>query len=347
MHDRVADDRQLEDLGALDAGLVAERGEQAVERLAYRLGQLHLAARMHHHVAHAAHEVLAEADLRVHDPGTREHRAVGQVHEVAGDRRRADVDGDAERAVVEAGPDRDDVATAVDRDRDAVVARRQRALERADHREVGVQPLEAPFRAQRVEQAAEVPGRRGEIGFRDVDRVQPRHRVEREGARGEVLADDLLVDLALGRHVDDGVAEQRGRARQPAIRGETALRAVRRLHLAGRAQVIGRGGDPVLRERPERRHDRAAAADPAPTTHRIDVHAERPRRIEHRRAHRRAAAPPGRGEDDLRVGGGRAVTHGRPVSRGTRRRPAPRRGACPAARRGPGRRRRARRPRRP
>ncbi len=44
VHDRVADDRELEDLGALDAGLVAERGEQAVERLADRRGQLDLAA---------------------------------------------------------------------------------------------------------------------------------------------------------------------------------------------------------------------------------------------------------------------------------------------------------------
>ena len=36
VHDRVADDRQLEDLGSLDAGLLRERGEQPVERLADR-----------------------------------------------------------------------------------------------------------------------------------------------------------------------------------------------------------------------------------------------------------------------------------------------------------------------
>ena len=146
MHDRVADDRELEDLGPLDAGPVAERREQAVERLADRVGQLHLAALVHHHVAHAAHEVLAEADLRVHHPGAREDGAVGQVDEVAGDRRRAHVDGHPERPVVEAGPDRDDVAAAVDRDRDPVRAGGQGGLEPADDRQVGARGRPGPIR---------------------------------------------------------------------------------------------------------------------------------------------------------------------------------------------------------
>ena len=64
---------------------------------------------MHHHVRDPAHQVLAEADLRVHHAGAGEDRAVGQVREVAGDRRRADVDGDAVGRVVEARPDADDV----------------------------------------------------------------------------------------------------------------------------------------------------------------------------------------------------------------------------------------------
>ena len=66
------------------------------------------------------------------------------------------------------------------------------------------------------------------------DRIQ----LERPGR--EVLAHDLLVDLALGRDVDDGVAEQRGRARQPAIGGQAVLGPIGRLDLAGRAQVLRR-----------------------------------------------------------------------------------------------------------
>ena len=56
-----------------------------------------VAARVHHHVRHPAHQVLAEADLRVHPPGRREDLAGGEVAEVAGDRGRADVDRDAAR----------------------------------------------------------------------------------------------------------------------------------------------------------------------------------------------------------------------------------------------------------
>ena len=59
-------------------------------------------------------------------PGAGKDRTVQQVHEMAGDRRRPDIDGDAERPIVEARPDRDDVAAAVDRHRDPVAAGRER-----------------------------------------------------------------------------------------------------------------------------------------------------------------------------------------------------------------------------
>ena len=104
--------------------------------------------------------------------------------------------------------------------------------------EVGAQVVEAPLRPQRVEQPAEVAGRRGEVRLRDVDRVQPHDRIQLEGPGREVLAHDLAMDLALGRDVDDGVAEQLGRARQPPVVGEAVLGAVGRLDLAGRGEVL-------------------------------------------------------------------------------------------------------------
>ena len=109
--------------------LLASRASSPVERQADGLGHLHGALGMHHRVRDAAHEVLAESDLRVHDAGTGEDRAVGQVREVAGDRRRTDVDRDPVDRVVEAGPDRDDVAPAVDGDGDRVLAGLERRLE--------------------------------------------------------------------------------------------------------------------------------------------------------------------------------------------------------------------------
>ena len=84
---------------------IASVGDQPVERLAHGRGHLAGALGMHHRVRDAAHQVLAEADLRVHHAVGREDRAVGEVGEVAGDGRRADVDRDAERRVVEARPD--------------------------------------------------------------------------------------------------------------------------------------------------------------------------------------------------------------------------------------------------
>ena len=132
VHDRVADHRELEDLDALDPGPHRQRRDEPVERLADGGGHLGGALGMHHRVRDAAHQVLAEADLRVHHAVAGEDRAVGQVGQVAGDGRGPDVDGDAIRLLVEPRPDRDHLAAAVDRDGHPVRARLERGLERTD-----------------------------------------------------------------------------------------------------------------------------------------------------------------------------------------------------------------------
>ena len=131
-----------------DAGLQPERRDQPVQRRPDGRRHLGRALGMHHRVAHPAHQVLAEADLRVHHAVAGEDRAVGEVREVAGDRRRADVDRDAVRPVVEAGPDRDDLAPVVDRDGHRVVALLERRLERPDDAEVGPEVRRAPTRSR-------------------------------------------------------------------------------------------------------------------------------------------------------------------------------------------------------
>ena len=88
---------------------IASEAIEPVERLADGRGHLAGALGMHHRVRDAAHQVLAEADLRVHHAVAGEDGAVGQVGEVAGDRRRADVDRDAVGRLVEARPDADDL----------------------------------------------------------------------------------------------------------------------------------------------------------------------------------------------------------------------------------------------
>src|SRR3954451_17773446 len=144
---------------------------------------------------------------------------------------------------------------------------------------------------------------------RHLDVMQADDRVDNELADVEALADDLAVDLALGRDVDEDVAADLGRAGQPPVRRKTLLLAVGRLEDSERRQVSGLGDDPVLRELAETLGHLAAAADAAPATHGVDVHAERARRVEDRRPRREPTATAGRGEDDERV-----VSH---VSQGT------------------------------
>ena len=73
---------------------VRELGRQLGEAAADDARQLLLGAGVHHHVRDAAHQVLAEADLRVHLAGRGEHLAAEEIAEVAGDRGRADVERD-------------------------------------------------------------------------------------------------------------------------------------------------------------------------------------------------------------------------------------------------------------
>ena len=67
MHDRIADERRLRGyrLRATPASRATSRG-QVVERGAHGRGHLLRAARVHHRIGDPAHQVLAEADLRVH-----------------------------------------------------------------------------------------------------------------------------------------------------------------------------------------------------------------------------------------------------------------------------------------
>ena len=156
MHDRVADERELEDVDRLEARLAGEPSDERPQRRADRAGHLPRALVVHHRVRDAAHQVLAEPDLRVHHARRGEDRAVGEVGEVAGDRRRADVDGDAVRLLVQARPDGRHVAPVVDRDRDRVAALLERRLERPDDVEVGVEVGQLPLALERVEEPGEV-----------------------------------------------------------------------------------------------------------------------------------------------------------------------------------------------
>ena len=206
------------------------------ERLADRRGHLAGPAVVHHRVADPAHQVLAEPDLRVHHAGAREDGAVAEVREVAGDRRRADVDRDAVGLVVEPGPDAGDrrACRGPRPSRRTCPASSAGWSARITWRSAS-RSVELPLALERHLEPVEVAGRRRELGRLDLDVMEPDDRVEVEVADVEALPDDLAVDLALGRDVDDDVAPEVGRAAEPPLVGEALAVAVLGLDRAERA----------------------------------------------------------------------------------------------------------------
>ena len=133
VHDRVADDDDVEQLVGGCIGLAQQIGDQLVERAADARRELLVASGVHHHERHPAHEVFAEPDLRVHHPGGRQHLTGRQIAEVAGHRGGPDVDRDAERSVDEARPDRNGNGVTVDGERDRALIVGSGAMDRTQH----------------------------------------------------------------------------------------------------------------------------------------------------------------------------------------------------------------------
>ncbi len=86
----------------------------------------------------------------------------------------------------------------------------------------------------------EVARRRGQLGRLDLDVVEPDDGIEVEVADVEALADDLAVDLALRRDVDDDVALDVGDAAEPPLLGEALALAILDLDRAERGEVVRR-----------------------------------------------------------------------------------------------------------
>ena len=199
VHDRVADHHHFEHPIAVDADLFDQFADQLVERPTDRVGQLAIAAGVHHHVRHPAHQVFAELDLRVHPAGARQHLAGGDVAQVPGDRGRTDVDGDAEGGIDETGPHSDHLLPLVDRDRDGAVATVDRRLQRGEHRERRRRTRAAVLHRNRRGERAGCRRLVAELGLRHLDIAERERRVDDDRWQVEVLANDLTMTwLAAG-----------------------------------------------------------------------------------------------------------------------------------------------------
>ena len=240
MHDRIADHRHFQDFAALDVGLARGFADQRVHRLAHHARQLLVAARVHHHVGDAAHQIFAEADLRVHRPDGCDDLAAREIGQVGGDGGRADIDRNAESALGEARRDGDDVATFAQRDGDLPLPRAQCLLQADERREIGVRFANAPLLVQRLLEATKITGRLVHVRLGDLDVIEADDRIDLDRMGLRALADDLPVDLAFGRHVDDEIAANLGLAAEPPTgRKRSALRGIAGLDFARRRHMIG------------------------------------------------------------------------------------------------------------
>ncbi len=325
MHDRVADDRQLEDRRATSTpARAASPATSSSSASRTARGHLGRALGMHHRVRDPAHQVLAEADLRVHHAvarrGPRRRRGRRGGRRSWSSRRRS-----RRRSARSWRPGQTPVivAAVVDGDRHPV-ARPPRAPAGGPGStcEVGLEAGRGPTRARAPRGAGRGRRRRGELAA-----ARPRRSGAGRPGRStksrtvDALAHDLAVDLALRRDVDEDVAvdvrrcsQAAGRRRGPWRRGTSASIA------PGGDRWSGARGDAVLGERADARLDLAAAADAAPAADRVDVDAERARGVEDGRARREPAAPPRRREDDERSSaGGSSRSPGQPAAGGVGR----------------------------
>ena len=178
-------------------------------------GHLRLAARVHHRVADPPHQVLAETDLRVHHPGRgqRPPRSPGR----RGGRRAWWSRCRPQRHSSDRGSPatRDDptacctATVTFHSPLRSACCRLRSSLRSTGRARPGAHCPAAP--------PPPAPSRRGADACPG---PRPRHStaapgIELDRARLCALPDDLLVHLAVGRHVDDHVAEQLGLAGQP------------------------------------------------------------------------------------------------------------------------------------
>src|SRR5712671_278527 len=256
------------------------------------------AAGIHHRIGDAAHQILAEAYLRIHDARGSDDLAAAQIAQVRSDRGRTHVDRQPVRELVQAGPDGDDLLGGVHRDGNLPRSRAQRRLQRLQHRQITSEILEAPFGFQRLEQPAQIAGRIVHVRLLHLNVVQAYDRIELDHVRVGVLAHHLAVDLTARGHVDDHVALDARRARQAPAFGHGHAPRVALFRLAERRQAGAGRGDAVLGELALRDQYLAAPAKTAAAADRVDIHAETARSLQQRRPYREIAALAGRREYD-------------------------------------------------
>ncbi len=115
----------------------------------------------------------------------------------------------------------------------------------------------------------------------DLDIIEADDRIDLDWMRLRALADDLPMNLAFGRHVDDEIAANPGLAAEPpAGRKRPALRGVAGFDLSPWRHMLVAGMNGVLGEIPLCDLDLTAAANASAAADRIEIDRESARGFE-------------------------------------------------------------------
>ncbi len=220
---------------------------------------------------------------------------------MGGDGCGADVDGEPERQLVKARPHADDPLAAVHGDRHFPLPLAQRGLQPLQHVQVAAEAGELPLAPQGFLQPLQVAGGVVHVRLAHLDVMQPGHRIQGDGSRLRLLADDLPVHLAGRRHVHHEVALDARLTGEAMSGGQRPAAEAACLGRPRGRQVLRPGDHAVLGELAVHDQYFTAPADGAAAAHGVDVHAQRASGLQQRCTEREAPALSRRREDDQRV----------------------------------------------
>ena len=311
MHDRIADQNDLDNIVNHKASLFGGPGNQFLESVDDSGRHLQMATWIHDPIRHPAHQILAKTDLRVHRAGRCQHIAGDHVAQMRRHGGRANINGNADNLFLQPRPDADDVAAVTKRHRHLPVAGPKNRLQLLQDMKVAADfatDALRPLRLQRLDKAAEVTGRLMHVGFAHLDQAQPDDRIHFDLPVIGGLAHKLVVNLAFRRHINDDIRLQRRLAGQAAPCGKALFLGIAGFDSRHTTQAVSTGCNAVLGELASADIHLAAPAQRPAATDRIDIHTKRPRRLQNRGSGRNMALPSRRCEDNLDVGIG--VRHG-------------------------------------
>ena len=194
---------------------------------------------MHHHVRHTAHQVFAETNLRIHEPGRCNHFAGGQIAQVTGNGCGANIDGHSEERFDEAWPDASDHRVVVDRHSDLAIRGAKSGLQSTQRGRSNGEARSKPLLAERICEQSQVAAIAAQIIWQHLYVIRPNNWIDDQAGEIDRLTNDRTMHLARSGDVDNEITSyNRGAAKTPTLL-ERAPTLVRLLGSAQWREMIG------------------------------------------------------------------------------------------------------------